>query len=226
MKIGLISDIHGNYQALTAVLNRLDAMNVDKIICLGDVVGYYPQVNECCNELRARGIETVMGNHDWYMAAGSFCLRSQSVNDCLEYLNTVITDENREWLKTLPVHLETDGLKVVHGGWTDPIDEYLAPTEDYFSKVQGKYFASGHTHRQLLADFGEKVYCNPGSVGQPRDNDPKAAFAIFDGSGFELHRVEYDMTVIYQLMHQAGFNDYYYGCLETGASRLCKLEKK
>lgn len=226
MKIGLISDIHGNYEALSAVLTKLDEMKVNKIICLGDVVGYYPQVNECCDALRKRGIETVMGNHDWYMAAGSFCLRSQSVNDCLEYLNEVITDENKEWLKSLPIHLELDGLKVVHGGWTDPIDEYLDPTESYFSKVQGTYFASGHTHRQILSDFGDKVYCNPGSVGQPRDNDPKAAFATFDGKNFQLHRVEYDMTVIYRLMEQAGFNDYYYGCLETGASRLCKLENK
>lgn len=224
MKIGLISDIHGNFEALTAVLNSLDKLEVDQIICLGDVVGYYPQINECCDTLRERKIPTVMGNHDWYMAAGSFCARSQSVNDCLAYLNTVITKENLDWLKSLPVHIELDELKALHGGWTDPIDEYVTPSKEYFSKITGKYFASGHTHRQIVCDFGDKIYCNPGSVGQPRDNDPRAAFATFDGNEFELHRVEYDMTVIYQLMDQAGFNDYYYGCLKTGASRLCKLE--
>ena len=85
MKLGLIADIHGNYEALKAVLNELDCMNVSDIYCLGDVVGYYSQVNECCDELRARSIPCVMGNHDWYMVSGGFCPRSKSVNDCLEY---------------------------------------------------------------------------------------------------------------------------------------------
>lgn len=72
MKIGLISDIHGNYEALKAVLAELDRMNVSEIYCIGDVVGYYSQVNECCDELRLRQIPCVMGNHDWYLASGGF----------------------------------------------------------------------------------------------------------------------------------------------------------
>lgn len=223
MKIALISDIHGNYEALKAVLANIDEMGIKDIYCLGDVVGYYSQVNECCDELRRRQISTIMGNHDWYMAGGGFCPRSQSVNDCLKYLNTVITPENLLWLKSLPVHREIGDLKMVHGGWADPIDEYLEPSEEYFSKVKGKFFTSGHTHRQLIKKFTDKAYCNPGSVGQPRDNDPRAAFAIFNGEEFSLHRIEYNMQPVFDLMKKAGFNDYYYGCLKTGASRLCKL---
>jgi diadenosine tetraphosphatase ApaH/serine/threonine PP2A family protein phosphatase len=71
-----------------------------------------------------------------------------------------------------------------------------------------------------LHTFGDKVYCNPGSVGQPRDGDPRAAFATFDGSHFQLHRADYDIDEVGRLMEEAGFNGYYYGGLRTGARRL------
>ena len=223
MKIAFISDIHGNYEALKAVFSELDKFGIARVYCAGDIVGYYTQINECCNELRSRGIPSVMGNHDWYMAGGGFCPRSKSVNDCLEYQRGVINKENLDWLKSLPVQIQVDRIKIVHGGWADPVDEYLKPTRDYFEKVEGEVFVSGHTHVQTLQKFGDKTYCNPGSVGQPRDGDPRAAFAIYDGQDFELHRVEYDMQKVFDLMDAAGFNDYYYGGLKTGAKNLRKL---
>ena len=223
MKKGIIADIHGNYEALKMVLAELDGMGITEIYCLGDVVGYYSQVNECCDELKARNIPCLMGNHDWYMASGGFCPRSQSVNDCLVYLRKVITVENVEWLRTFPVQRFVDNIHMVHGGWTDPIDEYLLePSEEYFSKIPGENFVSGHTHIQVLQQYGTKTYCNPGSVGQPRDNDPRAAFAVYD-NGFTLHRVAYDMQPVFELMDKAGFNDYYYGGLKTGARNLTRL---
>lgn len=223
-KIGIISDIHGNYEALKIVLATLDAMNVTEIYCLGDVVGYYSQVNECCDELRKRNIPCLMGNHDWYMASGGFCPRSKSVNDCLEYQRKVITQKNIEWLRTFEVQRFVGSIHMVHGGWADPIDEYLLePNEEYFSKIEGKNFISGHTHLQSLHIFKNKTYCNPGSVGMPRDNDPRAAFATFESGEFTLHRLAYDMQIVFDLMDKAGFNDYYYGCLKTGARNLCKL---
>lgn len=222
MKIGIIADIHGNYEALKSVLTELDKMNISNIYCLGDVVGYYSQVNECCSELITRKIPSVMGNHDWYMAGGGFCLRSKSVNDCLEYQRKVITPENLNWVKSFPLQFHLNNIRMLHGGWADPIDEYVQPSEEYFSKISGKTFLSGHTHVQTLQKFNEKTYCNPGSVGQPRDNDPRAAFAIYDGE-ITLHRVSYDMQKVFDLMDKAGFNDYYYGSLKTGAKNLQKL---
>jgi predicted phosphodiesterase len=112
---------------------------------------------------------------------------------------------------------------MVHGGWSDPIDEYLKPTKEYFSRLNGDIFISGHTHIQILQRFDEKTYCNPGSVGQPRDHDPRAAFATYENGRFVLHRVDYDMQKVFRLMQEAGFDDYYYGCLKTGARNLCKL---
>lgn len=223
MTLGLISDVHGNYEALRAVLAALDGMGVTEVISLGDVVGYYSQVNECCDALRARGVRSVMGNHDWYLGSGGACPRSKSVNDCLAYLRKVVTAENVEWLRSFPVEIRTGDLRVVHGGWSDPIDEYLKWTEDYFTGIPGTRFASGHTHVPMIRSSGGKTYCNPGSVGQPRDHDPRASFATYADGEFVLHRVEYDFERVFELMERAGFSDYYYGSLKTGAPRLGRL---
>ena len=225
MRIGLISDIHGNYEALKVVLARLDEARVDEIFCLGDVVGYFTQVNECCEALIARNIRSLMGNHDWYMAGGGFCPRSKSVNDTLAYQRTVITEQNVNWLKTFAFQREIGDTRMVHGGWADPVDEYLRePSAEYFDRVQGRIFISGHTHVQSLYKFSNnKIYCNPGSVGQPRDGDPRAAYGILENEEIHLYRVEYDMQPVFDLMKAAGFDDYYYGSLKTGAKNLCKL---
>lgn len=219
--IAIISDVHGNFEALKSVLAKIDELGISEIYCLGDVVGYYSQVNECCEELRKRNVKCVMGNHDWYMATDSFCPRSHSANDCLEYQRKVITKENKEWIKSFPFIRNEYGISMVHGSWANPIDDYLEPTKEYFEKLNGKYFASGHCHVQRVENYGDKIYCNPGSVGQPRDNNPLAAFAIFDGNNFKTYRVEYDIKKVGELMDKAGFNKYYYGCLKTGAKNLC-----
>lgn len=225
MTIAFISDIHGNFEALKAVLAEIDRLGVEAIYCAGDVVGYYSQVNECCDMLRARAIACVMGNHDWYMAGGGFCPRSRSVNDCLVYQRKVISEDNLAWLKTLPLQLQVGEVRMVHGGWGDPIDEYLKPSADYFAQVEGRIFVSGHTHVQRLETYDGKTYCNPGSVGQPRDGDPRAAFALYGDGRFALHRVAYDMQPVFDLMQAAGFNDYYYGGLKTGSKVLRRLEE-
>jgi putative phosphoesterase len=223
MKIAIISDIHGNYEALKSVLGQIDKMQVDRILCLGDVVGYYSQVNECCDALQERNIPCLFGNHDWYMAGGGYCPRSKSVNDCLTYQRKVILPKHLSWIKSFQIQFELDDIKMVHGGWADPIDEYLEISEEYFNRIEGRYFFSGHTHLQSLYQWSTKTYCNPGSVGQPRDNDPRAAFAVYSDGEITLHRVEYDVEKVFQLMDKAGFNDYYYGCLKTGAKNLCRL---
>ncbi|HRN82799.1 metallophosphoesterase family protein [Nitrosomonas europaea] len=214
--IGIISDIHGNYPALQAVLSRLDAMGVTDIICLGDIAGYYSQVNECCETLRQRNIFSLMGNHDWYLATGEGCPRSNSANTCLEYQRKVISSDNLEWLRTLIPAAEMYGIKIVHGGWNDPIDEYTRPSEKYFELLEGRYFASGHTHVPCVWSGLEKTYCNPGSVGQPRDGDPRASFAVFDGNGFNLYRTEYEIQRTQDMMSEAGFKSYFYENLTNG----------
>lgn len=223
--IGLISDIHGNYTALMAVLKELDKMNVDEIYCLGDIVGYYTQVNECIDELKKRNVLCVLGNHDWYMVSNTNCIRSKSVNICIEYQRKLIKHENMNWLLSNPIARRINNLFIVHGGWNNPLDEYINPDTNYFKDIDGVLFASGHTHVQKISILDKKIYCNPGSVGQPRDNDPRASFAVIQDNMFQLHRVQYDISTVAKLMQEAGFDDYYYGSLYTGAKKLCKINK-
>lgn len=222
--IGVISDIHSNFEALKVVIDYFDNHNITEIYCLGDVVGYYTQVNECCDLLKERNIPCLMGNHDWYMASGGFCPRSKSVNDCLIYQRKVISNANLKWLKSFKLQFQINNIKMVHGGWGDPIDEYIfEPKEEYFNQIEGEIFVSGHTHIQILKKFKDKIYLNPGSVGMPRDNNPRSAFAIIEGNNITLNRLEYNMEKVFYLMEKAGFDNYYYGNLINGSKNLHKL---
>lgn len=217
--IAIISDIHGNYPALKAVLNEIDRIGCEKVISLGDVAGYYCMINECIEELRTKGIINILGNHDKYIITGTICPRSSSANICLEYQNKIITKENRLWLTQSKIGLSIGDIDMVHGGWLDPVDEYLYHLDKgYFEKLKAKMFFSGHTHIQIIKDFGEKRYCNPGSVGQPRDRDWRASFVVYEpnkGTVY-LKRVEYDVEAIIKAMRNAEFKPYFYENLYLG----------
>jgi len=216
--IATISDVHGNIAALKSVLAEIDRMGVRQIVCLGDVAGYYSEVNDCVEALRARGIVNLLGNHDYYLTSGTGCPRSTSANRCLDYQRRTITDENLRWLAASPLRTSVDGVSMVHGGWHDPIDEYLYNvTRDYFAGLDGTGFASGHTHMQGVWVFDPKVYCNPGSVGQPRDGDPRAAFAVWADGQPTLCRVSYDIDATCGLMQRAGFEPHFYDNLRRGS---------
>lgn len=216
--IGLISDIHGNAVALRAVLAELDAMGAEEILCLGDVAGYGPQINECCDLLTERGIRTLMGNHDYYLAFDQPCPRSHTANLCLDYQRATITRAHKTWLGGNPSHFDGyPGVRFVHGGWHDPVDEYLYQLRaSYFSELEGELFVSGHTHVQGLWRVGDKTYCNPGSVGQPRDGDARAAFAVLQGGAVELFRTSYDIDELAEVSRKAGFDERAYMNLYAG----------
>ena len=215
--IAIISDIHGNIAALRSVLAEIDRMGVRQIVCLGDVAGYYSEVNNCVETLRDRGIVNLMGNHDYYLTSGTGCPRSTSANRCLEYQRRTITDDNLRWLAESPLRASFDGVSMVHGGWNDPVDEYLYDvSRDYFAGLDGTRFASGHTHMQGVWPLEPKVYCNPGSVGQPRDGDPRAAFAVWTSGTPTLYRVPYDIDATCRLMQRAGFEPHFYDNLHRG----------
>jgi predicted phosphodiesterase len=215
--IGLVSDIHGNAVALRAVLAELDAMGATEVLCLGDIAGYGPQINECCDLLTERGIPTLMGNHDYYLAFDQPCPRSRSANFCLDYQRSVITPAHKAWLGSNPSHLDTTGVRFVHGGWRDPMDEYLDKlSPSYFRDLEGELFVSGHTHVQGLWRLGDKTYCNPGSVGQPRDGDARAAFAVLQDGEVSLFRTPYDIDAIAEASREAGYDEHAYMNLYAG----------
>jgi len=215
--IAIISDIHGNFPALQAVLSEIDALGCEEIISLGDVAGYYCMVNECIDMLRDRNILNLMGNHDMYLLSGKGCPRSNSANVCLSYQKRVITAENLRWLRQSPMVYSLNNSYMVHGGLINPLDEYLYHvTEKYFAHRTERFFFSGHTHIQMIVRFLEKVYCNPGSVGQPRDGDCRAAFAVLDNDIITLKRVQYDIDEIACRMREAQFDEYFYKNLYNG----------
>lgn len=221
--MAFISDIHSNLEALKVVLEKLDSLDISDIYCAGDVAGYHSQINECCDVLRERQIPTVMGNHDWYLSGLGNCVRSTSVNKVISYQASIISDENADWLSNLPLQILDENFRMVHGGWSNPIDEYLVPSEEYFSALEGSVFVSGHTHIPTILKFDDSVYCNPGSVGQPRDSDPRASFAVFSDGDFRIERVPYDIDKVAALMMRAGFEEWHYGGLYSGSPALTKI---
>ena len=218
-RLAVISDIHGNYPAFKSVLENIDKAGIKDIICLGDIVGYYCQVNECIDEIRRRNILCLLGNHDYYMISGT-CCKSKTVKMCIDFQRTIIRDDNLEWLQSLKPDLDTDEISFRHGGWNDAIEQRIKVFDFKWVKdcPQRMYF-SGHTHIQGVQRDGSggKVYCNPGSVGQPRDDDPRAAYAIVNtDESIELRRVEYDIDEIVKQMKFANQGDWIWKGLYTG----------
>lgn len=219
--IGIISDIHGNYPALKAVLQKLDKAGCQKIISLGDVVGYYCMVNECIHELRERNIINILGNHDNYIISGSRCERSYSANLCLDYQRKILTYENIAWLRQSALYIREQGYWMVHGGWKDFIDEYIS---DYsfldIPENKNQTYISGHTHIQTYIHGKYADYYNPGSVGQPRDGQASAAYAVLDDHYIlHLRRTEYDIEQIIFEMKKVDFPERISSCLYYG----CKI---
>ena len=216
--IGIISDVHGNYPALCAVLEELDAYGCKKIISLGDVCGYYCMINECIQEFRKREIVNIMGNHDYYILHNENCGRSFTANLCLDYQRKVLTKENLEWLKKSVQQLRLDKIWMVHGGWNDFLDEYISDFSFLDTAgVESNIYVSGHTHVQKMVTGKNAVYFNPGSVGQPRDGIPTAAYGIIHETGqIELRRTKYNIDEIVGKMQGAGFLERVSSCLYTG----------
>jgi predicted phosphodiesterase len=219
VRIGLVSDLHGNLPALEAVAE--DMPDVDRLVCAGDVVGYNPWPGACLEWVREAGVPTVMGNHDRAVAATSTFRFNSMASAGVQYAREECSTEQREWLGGLPTErLLFDGrVRVVHGHPDDP-DRYTRPHEfapdlltagangdpDAEMASDPDVLVMGHTHVQHHAVFEEGVVCNPGSVGQPRDGDPRAAYAIVDleDLSIEEHRVTYDVETVQAAVAEAG----------------------
>lgn len=215
--LALISDIHANLPALEAVLADADAKGVTEFLCLGDVVGYNGQPEECVRLLKARGIRNILGNHDSYVTTGQNCERSKVVASIIDKHLAALSADSVDWLSR-SLDCVVDGPRLfVHGGPKDHVDEYLYEVGiDTFPPGVTHLFA-GHTHVQCIHDFGSHVFCNPGSVGQPRDGDPRSAYAILEGAEIRLQRVAYDIDRTVKAMIERGYEEFMYRGLYTGA---------
>ena len=195
MEIGVISDVHGNTVALDAVFADMPA--VDALACAGDVVGDNPWHAECVAAVRERSIPTVSGNHDRAVASETRFAFNSMAGAGVAHARETLTEDQIEWLRSLPTtRREFDGrVRIVHGPPENP-DRYTY-TGEFSPDLLGEEDALvlGHTHVQGHERFDEGVVMNPGSVGQPRDGDPRAAYAVLDLDDLTVteHRVEYDI---------------------------------
>ncbi|THE66583.1 metallophosphoesterase [Salinadaptatus halalkaliphilus] len=209
MKIGLISDVHGNRVALEAVL--ADMPPVDRLCCAGDVVGYNPWPADCVDELRDREVPTVMGNHDVATADETAFQFNGMARAGVEHARAELSSEQLAWLADLPAErLLCDGrLKLVHGNPDDPkrYTTYTYPRQ-FSPELLGEedILVLGHTHVQCVREYDEGIVVNPGSVGQPRDGDPRASYAVLDLEAItvDTHRVEYDIAAVQKGVAEAG----------------------
>ena len=233
MTLAIFSDVHGNLPALEAVLADLDQRRPDQVFCLGDLVGYAPWPNEVVNEVRRRGIPTLAGNYDQGIGLASAdcgCAYKTDVEkglgaQSIAYTNQAINDEERAYLRHLPKHMRLEfqdepctlNLLMVHGS-PRKINEYLfedRPEKSFLRLLEEAHadvLLFGHTHRPYhralpYEHAGETRYrhaLNIGSVGKPKDGDPRAAYLLLhldphsnltDPAGLrsELVRVAYDV---------------------------------
>jgi predicted phosphodiesterase len=225
MRALVISDIHGNLTALKAVLEK--AGELDAVWCLGDIVGYGPKPNECIELLKEQpNLVCVLGNHD---AAAIGMLDITTFNPeariSIEWTQRELTSASLKFLEERPM-LHVDGdVTLTHGSPRHPIYEYLLDTRsatENFTHFDNAYCFVGHTHLPVqfymqdndymsqltiplmndVTQLTPRAILNPGSVGQPRDRDPRSAFAIFDTEAhtWDYRRVDYDIQDIQQQM--------------------------
>jgi predicted phosphodiesterase len=232
MRILVISDIHANLTALQTVLAA--AGSIDAAWCLGDVVGYGPDPNECVQTIRTLpNLKCILGNHD---AAVLEMLDTQAFNQearqAIEWTQTTMEPEKIAFLKDLPESQVVGQVTLAHGSPRHPVWEYLLDVYTAtrsFESFDTNFCFVGHTHLpavfQLVNDgqvarlfvpepdkkitLTPRLIINPGSVGQPRDRDPRAAYAIFtpEEATWEYHRVLYDISSVQARMRTAGLPD-------------------
>ena len=215
MIIAIISDVHSNLTALEAVIDKLP--RYDELFCLGDIVGYGPQPNEVVSRLVGlRPTVTLVGNHDYATVSGDVQGFSANAATAVEWTRQKLDRASRDYLAALKpsARIEREGrmFALFHGSPRDPLNEYVFPGipvaigRSLVRAASAGIVLLGHTHMPMLYRFEDSVLANPGSVGQPRDGDPRASFALLTLSQgdvkFEVRRVEYDIDAVAdQILH-------------------------
>jgi diadenosine tetraphosphatase ApaH/serine/threonine PP2A family protein phosphatase len=241
MRVAVISDVHANYHALEAVLQQIDAERVDAVWCLGDTVGYGPLPNECCETVKSRADRCLVGNHDLVVLGE---LTVSDFNDeaaaAALWTSEVLTHASRRFLESLRPAAEVDGVDLFHASARDPVWEYVLTEEAARATLDlsdAPLVLVGHSHVALaitlegdevlgglapadsLVELDGRWLLNPGSVGQPRDGDPRAAWLLLDleHRWAVFHRVPYPIDQTQTEMRERGLPS-------TLATRLARGE--
>jgi len=222
MRYAIIADIHANLVAFTAVLDHIERRGgVDEMWCLGDIVGYGPDPCECIQLLRQHNHVCVAGNHDW-AAIGKLATSEFNPDAAVacHWTAQQLGPEDIKYLEGLPEVIQKEDFTLVHGSPRQPIWEYLisvSSAKENFAYFQSQFCLVGHSHVPMVFKYDETDTCsfsqfmpnvglalgksrliiNPGGVGQPRDGDPRASYAIYDSETgmIRLYRVPYDIGI-------------------------------
>ncbi len=229
MRYAIIADIHANLAAFSAVLEDIKSRGgVAEIWCLGDIVGYGPDPHQCLELLRQQNHVGVAGNHDW-AAVGKIDTSdfNPDAAAAARWSAQQLSPEDRQYLESLPLIIEKSDFTLVHGSPREPIWEYILSTRtasENFAFFKSQFCLVGHSHApavfknedgsslsELSSDteliLGKsRLIINPGGVGQPRDGDPRASYAIYDSETrvVRLYRLPYDIAATQAKMLQAG----------------------
>jgi diadenosine tetraphosphatase ApaH/serine/threonine PP2A family protein phosphatase len=229
MRVAVISDIHANLQALEAVLAEIDGESIEELWCLGDVVGYGPRPNECCDLVRGRAAVSLCGNHDLAvlgaLGVGEF---SGDAAVAARWTADVLGDEQRQWLASLAPVARRDAAQLFHASPRDPVWEYVLSEHAALAALRetdAPLVLVGHSHVALGLGWdgqaldgglvpggttteldGRRWLLNPGSVGQPRDGDARAAWLLIDieAKRGTFRRVHYDIARTQEEMRDRG----------------------
>ena len=241
MRVAVVSDIHSNLHALEAVLAAIDAEAPEELWCLGDLVGYGPRPNECCATIAERADVCLAGNHD-LAVRGTIDLEEFGGEAAVaaKWTRDVLAPEAKALLDRLEPQGSAHGVALYHGSARDPIWEYVLSDEAALATLEladSPLVLVGHSHVALkvvqsgeeleggvapagseLALDGTRALLNPGSVGQPRDGDPRAAFLLLDldARHASLRRVEYDVEQTQREIREAGLPEMLAGRLTLG----------
>lgn len=228
MRYAILSDVHSNLEALEAVLRNVDKRRVKDVLFLGDAVGYGPNPNECIELLMARCKILLAGNHDWgVLGLTDINYFNEYARAAIEWTKQVITEGNRKTLRPLPVKKESnkEHMTLVHSTPKEPEEWHYLLTlwdaEINFHYFDNKFCFLGHSHYPFVIEklpsgelvaykeaavMGktERYIMSVGSVGQPRDGDPRACYAIVNDEKMEIIRVPYDIEAVQKKMIKEG----------------------
>jgi diadenosine tetraphosphatase ApaH/serine/threonine PP2A family protein phosphatase len=241
MKIAFISDIHGNFEALDSVKNSLLTEKVDRTICLGDIVGYGANPNECIDLLNKISDEIIAGNHDWAsVSKTSIKYFNSFASEAVKWTRNKLTEKNRLFLSSLSLKKKAENCLYVHAAPLNPEHwDYITNLQDAaasFKTFSRQLCFVAHSHNPLIfihTDTGEiicirksrltiekgfRYIINVGSVGQPRDGNPHSSYGIYDSEKkeYKLVRVPYDIAGAQKKILDSGLPPFLASRLESG----------
>ncbi len=243
MRYLVISDVHSNFLALQTVINDARPFKFEAVLSLGDLVGYGPNPNECIERLQDFEYTAIVGNHDWgVLGRADYRVFNTDARISLFWTRDELTAENQRFLADLPLTVRLGDMLLCHGSPREPVWEYLVDTASAEANFRAEEFQLalvGHTHlpvafewlpqvhqaRLLLPDWempmelaGRRLIINPGSVGQPRNGDPRACYGILDTDAqtFLFRRVAYPVEIIQERMRARGLPQRLIDRLELG----------